>query len=85
VLGAGIVGLACAREILHQQPDSRVTLLEAGPGVCSGATGAGQGYLWLVHRSPEDEAMWQLAARGQQLWAQEREQALRCGLCAGLA
>jgi FAD dependent oxidoreductase len=41
ILGAGIIGLACARKVLIQHPDARVTLLEQGPGVCSGATGAG--------------------------------------------
>lgn len=43
VLGGGIIGLACATAVLAQEPDARVALLEAGPALCSGATGAGQG------------------------------------------
>ena len=118
VLGGGIIGLACAREILRREPEVRVALLEAGPGLCAGATGAGQGcavpavslpshcrpsvvmvtlpvgarvernvflcvpthaparrYLWMAHRDPQDAALWELASRGQRLWAAEADRA----------
>jgi glycine/D-amino acid oxidase-like deaminating enzyme len=32
-----------------------------------GATGAGQGYLWMAHRDPASP-LWQLAARSRELW-----------------
>jgi ribulose 1,5-bisphosphate synthetase/thiazole synthase len=44
VLGAGIIGLACAREMLRRDTTVSVTVLDAGKGLCAGATGAGQGY-----------------------------------------
>jgi hypothetical protein len=75
VIGAGIIGLSCARELLKADPDLNVTVLERGQGICSqltgAATGAGQGYIWLAHRDPTNEAMWQLAQRGIELWQQE--------------
>lgn len=43
VLGAGIIGLACARELLQREESASVTVLEQGQAICSGATGAGQG------------------------------------------
>jgi hypothetical protein len=44
VLGAGIIGLACAREILRKDKHISVTVLDAGTGLFAGASGAGQGY-----------------------------------------
>jgi glycine/D-amino acid oxidase-like deaminating enzyme len=52
VLGAGIIGLACAREILRTLPDARVTVLEQGSGLCHAATGAGQGCATQTVRVP---------------------------------
>lgn len=47
VLGAGIIGLACARALLQSDPDASVTVLEQADTLCSqvtrAATGAGQG------------------------------------------
>lgn len=43
VLGAGIIGLACAREMLRRDETIAVTVLDAGKGLFAGATGAGQG------------------------------------------
>lgn len=38
-------------------------------GLCAGATGAGQGYLWLAHRDPAANiAAWELASRSVKLW-----------------
>ena len=34
---------------------------------CYGATGAGQGYIWLAHRQPDCPA-WELAKRSRELW-----------------
>eukprot|EP00892_Ulva_mutabilis_P007197 jgi/Ulvmu1/484/UM001_0492.1 len=75
VLGAGIIGLACARELLRSEPDASVTVLEQADHLCSqytgAATGAGQGYVWMGHRDPKNVDMWKLAARGTALWEQE--------------
>ena len=38
------------------------------PTACAGATGAGQGYLWLAHRDPASPA-WALATHSKALWA----------------
>ncbi len=49
VIGAGIIGLCIAHAVL--QADERLSVVvvdRAEP--CAGATGAGQGYIWLAHR-----------------------------------
>jgi len=79
VVGAGIVGLASALQVLRDSPDVSVCIAERAERLCAEATGAGQGYLWMVHRDPTDSANWQLAARGRELW--EREVG-RLGMCA---
>eukprot|EP00892_Ulva_mutabilis_P007186 jgi/Ulvmu1/483/UM001_0491.1 len=88
VLGAGIIGLSCARALLQSSPDASVTVLErAKPSPeeprrdgedgrltlqnTTTATGAGQGYIWMGHRDPKNEAIWKLAARGVSLWDAE--------------
>ncbi|PNH06143.1 hypothetical protein TSOC_007518 [Tetrabaena socialis] len=75
IVGAGIVGLFAARELLRQRMS--VTLLER-KGLCAGATGAGQGYLWMAHRMPGSTG-WGLAARSIALWRRmvEADEALR--------
>ncbi|KAG2644549.1 hypothetical protein PVAP13_2KG372505, partial [Panicum virgatum] len=65
VVGAGIVGLTIARHLLLHTPLSVAVVDAAVP--CSGATGAGQGYIWMSHRTPGSD-MWELAARSKQLW-----------------
>ncbi|OAY80363.1 putative D-amino acid oxidase PA4548 [Ananas comosus] len=68
VVGAGIVGLAIARHLLLH---SGLSVAVADAGVpCSGATGAGQGYVWMAHKTPGSDA-WQLAVRSKQLSAEE--------------
>uniref|UniRef100_A0A0A8YGL2 FAD-dependent oxidoreductase domain-containing protein 1 n=1 Tax=Arundo donax TaxID=35708 RepID=A0A0A8YGL2_ARUDO len=65
VVGAGIVGLAIARHLLLHTPFSVAVADAAVP--CSGATGAGQGYIWMSHRTPGSDT-WELAVRSKQLW-----------------
>ncbi|KAF8701098.1 hypothetical protein HU200_033750 [Digitaria exilis] len=65
VVGAGIVGLTIARHLLLHTPLSVAVVDAAVP--CSGATGAGQGYVWMCHRTPGSD-MWELAVRSKQLW-----------------
>mmetsp|Transcript_9880 Transcript_9880/g.25442 ORF Transcript_9880/g.25442 Transcript_9880/m.25442 type:complete len:474 (-) Transcript_9880:179-1600(-) len=67
IVGAGIMGLSIARALLETERKPRVVVLEQQRQLCSGATGAGQGYLWLAHRDPASP-MWQLAARSKELW-----------------
>ncbi|KAF0914087.1 hypothetical protein E2562_026497 [Oryza meyeriana var. granulata] len=65
VVGAGIIGLSIARHLLLHTPLS-VAVADAGVP-CTGATGAGQGYLWMSHRTPGSDT-WELAVRSKQLW-----------------
>ncbi|KAJ8748180.1 hypothetical protein K2173_000588 [Erythroxylum novogranatense] len=65
IIGAGIIGLTIARHLLIESDLSVAVVDKAVP--CSGATGAGQGYIWMVHKSPESDS-WGLAARSQRLW-----------------
>ncbi|KAH9616715.1 hypothetical protein KSS87_010762 [Heliosperma pusillum] len=65
VVGAGIIGLSIARELL-QRTNLSVAVVDAKVP-CSGATGAGQGYLWMAHKTP-GTAVWDLALRSQELW-----------------
>ncbi|MGH2846631.1 MAG: NAD(P)/FAD-dependent oxidoreductase, partial [Thermoleophilaceae bacterium] len=46
IVGGGIVGLAVARELLSRMPRLSVAVLEAGPDVAGGQTGANSG---VVH------------------------------------
>ncbi|KAK3003308.1 hypothetical protein RJ639_018330 [Escallonia herrerae] len=64
VVGAGIIGLTIARQFL-QESDLSVAVVDAAVP-CSGATGAGQGYIWLIHKARGDK--WELAVRSRQLW-----------------
>ncbi|XVE72661.1 hypothetical protein DITRI_Ditri11bG0056300 [Diplodiscus trichospermus] len=65
VVGAGIIGLTIARQFLIGSDLSVAVADKAVP--CSGATGAGQGYIWMVHKNPESET-WELTTRSHQLW-----------------
>lgn len=65
VVGAGIIGLTIARQFLLES-DLSVAVVDAAVP-CSGATGAGQGYLWMVHKAPGNEK-WELALRSRRLW-----------------
>ncbi|KAG6489454.1 hypothetical protein ZIOFF_050723 [Zingiber officinale] len=65
VVGAGIIGLTIARQILVAS-DLSVAVVDAAVP-CSGATGAGQGYIWMANKTLGSET-WELAARSKQLW-----------------
>jgi hypothetical protein len=54
---AGIIGLLTAETLLAR--GLSVALVERKQ-LCAGATGAGQGYVWMAHRSPST-AVWDLA------------------------
>ncbi|XP_020089836.1 uncharacterized protein LOC109711272 isoform X3 [Ananas comosus] len=77
VVGAGIVGLAIARHLLLHCGLS-VAVADAGVP-CSGATGAGQGYVWMAHKTLGSDA-WQLAVRSKQLWEEMADGVAREGL-----
>ncbi|GLJ23642.1 hypothetical protein SUGI_0447790 [Cryptomeria japonica] len=65
IVGAGIIGLTIARQFLLNTNLS-VGIVDA-KRPCAGATGAGQGYIWLGYRTPESDK-WELEARSKQLW-----------------
>ncbi|XP_028752666.1 uncharacterized protein LOC114712315 isoform X1 [Neltuma alba] len=65
VIGAGIIGLTIARQLLIESDLSVAVVDKAVP--CSGATGAGQGYLWMVPKTP-GSGKWDLALRSCRLW-----------------
>ncbi|XVF81300.1 hypothetical protein PTKIN_Ptkin15bG0144300 [Pterospermum kingtungense] len=65
IVGAGIIGLTIARQFLIGSDLSVAVVDKAVP--CSGATGAGQGYIWMVHKNPGSET-WELTKRSHQLW-----------------
>lgn len=67
VVGAGIIGLTVANRILEETRFSVVVVDAKRP--CAGATGAGQGYVWLNHRNPASKT-WGLAHRSKLLWEQ---------------
>lgn len=63
VVGGGIVGAACAWDLL--QEGLSVTVLEAAPGTGGGATAAGMGHIIVLDDS---EAQFRLTRWSQQLW-----------------
>ncbi|XVF21275.1 hypothetical protein REPUB_Repub12eG0076300 [Reevesia pubescens] len=65
IVGAGIIGLTIARQFLIGSDLSVAVVDKALP--CSGATGAGQGYIWMVHKNPGC-GTWELTKRSHQLW-----------------
>ncbi|KAL5057691.1 hypothetical protein RYX36_029295 [Vicia faba] len=77
VVGAGIIGLTVARQFLM---DSELSVAVVDKGLpCSGATGAGQGYLWMTHKTP-GTAIWDLSMRSHQLWTMMAESLQQQGL-----
>ncbi|KAJ0573899.1 putative FAD dependent oxidoreductase, FAD/NAD(P)-binding domain superfamily [Helianthus annuus] len=77
VVGAGIIGLSIARQLLNGS-DLSVAVVDAAVP-CSGATGAGQGYIWMVHKVPGSEK-WELATRSRQLWEKFAEDVKHQGM-----
>eukprot|EP00252_Welwitschia_mirabilis_P006721 TRINITY_DN1761_c0_g1_i2.p1 TRINITY_DN1761_c0_g1~~TRINITY_DN1761_c0_g1_i2.p1 ORF type:complete len:461 (-),score=73.18 TRINITY_DN1761_c0_g1_i2:339-1721(-) len=65
IVGAGIIGLTIARQLLLKTPLS-VSIIDA-KRPCAGATGAGQGYIWMGYRIPGNDK-WDLETRSKQLW-----------------
>ncbi|KAH7576524.1 hypothetical protein JRO89_XS01G0098800 [Xanthoceras sorbifolium] len=65
IIGAGIIGLTIARQFLIGSDLSVAVVDKAVP--CSGATGAGQGYIWTVHKTPGSDT-WDLTMRSHKLW-----------------
>ncbi|KAG0502302.1 hypothetical protein HPP92_002374 [Vanilla planifolia] len=76
IVGAGIIGICTARQLLLGS-DLSVAIVDAGLP-CSGATGAGQGYIWMAHKTPESES-WELAMRSKRLWEELAESLRRQG------
>lgn len=74
IVGAGIIGLMIAHALLTTDPALSVVLLDAKQP-CAGATGAGQGYVWLCHRDASTPA-WEVAVRSKHLWQQQFQQNL---------
>jgi len=72
IVGAGIIGLSTALALLTTDPALSVVLLDAKEP-CAGATGAGQGYIWLCHRDAT-AAAWEVAIRSKYLWQQQFQQ-----------
>lgn len=77
VVGAGIIGLSIARQLLLES-DLSVAVVDAGLP-CSGATGAGQGYIWMAHKTPGSDT-WELAMRSKHLWGELAQSVRRRGL-----
>lgn len=67
VVGAGVIGLTIARQFLNESDTLSVAVVDAFVPCSHGATGAGQGYLWMVHKTPGAEK-WELAMRSKRLW-----------------
>lgn len=65
IIGAGIIGLTIARQFLLES-DLSVAVVDAAVP-CSGATGAGQGYIWRINKTPGSDK-WELANRSHALW-----------------
>ncbi|XP_057515432.1 uncharacterized protein LOC130796983 isoform X1 [Amaranthus tricolor] len=66
IVGAGIIGLSIARHFLLHSYLS-VAIVDASTPLSCAATGAGQGYLWMINKTP-GTALWDLAMRSHQLW-----------------
>ncbi|CAA6660130.1 unnamed protein product [Spirodela intermedia] len=77
IVGAGIIGLTVARQFLIGS-DLSVAVVDARVP-CSGATGAGQGYIWMANKTPGSDT-WELACRGKQLWEDLAESIRRQGM-----
>ncbi|KAL6217837.1 hypothetical protein ACLB2K_011054 [Fragaria x ananassa] len=77
IIGAGIIGLTIARQFLIGSDLSVAVIDKAVP--CSGATGAGQGYIWMAHKTPSSE-LWELGLRSQKLWEELAESLVQKGL-----
>lgn len=66
LVGSGIIGLYTAHELLSM--GYRVVMVEKADTLCSGATGAGQGYIWMCHRDPLAVGAWTMAMHSKERW-----------------
>ena len=73
VVGSGIIALCIAHHLLEHTGLS-VAVIEQASGLCAGATGAGQGYLWQLHRDPLNVEAWRMAEKGRARWKQLAEE-----------
>ena len=53
VVGGGILGLAVARELKRRRPELSAVVLERGPGVAGGQTGANSGVIHAASTTPQ--------------------------------
>ncbi|ONH92681.1 hypothetical protein PRUPE_8G189100 [Prunus persica] len=77
IIGAGIIGLTIARQFLIGSDLSVAVIDKSVP--CSGATGAGQGYIWMAHKTPGSD-LWDFGLRSQRLWEDLTESLSEQGL-----
>src|SRR4051794_6518656 len=80
VVGAGIVGLAVARELLGRRPGTRVVVLERAGGVAAGQTGANSGVVHAGIYYAPGSLKARLCVRGRELledFCAERDVPLR--------
>ncbi|PQM33504.1 uncharacterized protein Pyn_05209 [Prunus yedoensis var. nudiflora] len=77
IIGAGIIGLTIARQFLIGSDLSVAVIDKSVP--CSGATGAGQGYIWMAHKTPGSD-LWDFGLRSQRLWEDLAESLSEQGL-----
>ncbi|XP_021816438.1 uncharacterized protein LOC110758821 [Prunus avium] len=77
IIGAGIIGLTIARQFLIGSDLSVAVIDKSVP--CSGATGAGQGYIWMTHKTPVSD-LWDFGLRSQRLWEDLAESLSEQGL-----
>lgn len=77
IIGAGIIGLTIARQFLIGSDLSVAVIDKSVP--CSGATGAGQGYIWMAHKTPGSD-LWDFGLRSQRLWEDLTESLTEQGL-----
>jgi glycine/D-amino acid oxidase-like deaminating enzyme len=73
VVGSGIIALSIAHDLL-ERTNLSVAVIERANGLCAGATGAGQGYLWQLHRDPLNIEAWRMAEKGRARWKQLAEE-----------
>ncbi|KAL5719925.1 hypothetical protein ACHQM5_012649 [Ranunculus cassubicifolius] len=66
IIGAGIIGLTIARQFLKES-NYTVAIIDSSVPLASGATGAGQGYIWMAGKTP-GTAMWELGVKSKKLW-----------------
>jgi glycine/D-amino acid oxidase-like deaminating enzyme len=72
IVGSGIIGLYTATQLLES--GCSVVLVEQSDRLCAGATGAGQGYIWQIHRDPLVVGAWKMAEQSRKRWQEKYSQ-----------